>query len=515
VTLPRSRSPLPPTAPADGSDTTLARPAGGGDWALLLPVLLLAIAVRAAGVNAESFSMDEVTDLEIAGLPAGRIVSLADGFPPFYHLLLKAWLSVWGTPLAARWLSALLGLVTVYAVYQLTLALAGRRAALAAGVLTAVSPMHVWFAQEARAYSLALPLAAVTLWRYHRALTTNSMSDWLVYAAVALAAVCTHYFLAILIVLQALWALPRLVSGSRERGPVLTAYGSLALLALPVLYLLRIDLTFQSGTGGEGIGAGHLLYTLYVFLLGFSTGASLRELHDMGLRQAAGAFLPWILALAACLMPLGILWVRQVGLGLRRSEYLLMTAAGTVAVTMVLALVFDLKYKVSYVSWASIPVLVALGEVIAGGWSRWWVRPATLAYGGLILISLGNRHLQDRYRNEDVRAAAAYLDAHSSPQARVFIAPAYMAKTLTFYLGADWRVEALPDGAAALPSIARRTDGTAAGPAWLVYTRTFHADPTGEMRGRLASGSTTRLAATFPGVELYRLGAVGRDPLRQ
>lgn len=513
VTLLPATPPLAPS-PADGHDTSSARPAATVDVAALLAVLTLALAIRAAGVNAESFSMDEVTDLHIAELPAREIVSLADGFPPLYHLILKGWLSLWGTPLAARWLSALLGVMTVYAVYRLALSLAGRPAAMAAGLLTAVAPMHVWFAQEARAYALALPLAAVTLWRHHRALTTDSPSDWLVYAAVALAAVCTHYFLAIVVALQALWALPGALRGSRRRWPVLTAYGVLALLALPVLHLLQIDLAFQSDTAEESIGAGHLLYTLYVFLLGFSTGPSLRELHAMGLRQAAVAFLPWILALAACLLPLVLLRAGRAREYARRYGPLLATAAGALTAIVVLALVFDLKYKVSYVSWASIPLLVGLGELIASGWSRWWVRCATLAYGALMLVSLANRHLQDRYRNEDVRAAAAYLASHSSPQTPVFVAPGYMVQALVFYLGPGWRVEALPEGPAAVHTIARLRAGDGA-PGWLVYTRAFHADPMGEMRARLVAKSMIRLTATFPGIELYRLAAVGRDLVRR
>jgi len=510
LTLQPATSLLAPTSSADGPDTIPAHRVWPVHSASLLAVLTLAMAARAAGINAESFSMDEVTDLRIAELPARRIVSLADGFPPLYHLLLKGWLSLWGTPLAARWLSALLGVVTVYAVYRLALSLAGRPAAVAAGLLTAVAPMHVWFAQESRAYALALPLAALTFWRYHRAMT-GTTRDWLGYAAVALAAVCTHYFLAIVIALQALWALPGVIRGSRRRWPVLTAYGLLALLALPVLYLLQIDLAFQSGTADESIGAGHLQYTLYVFMLGFSTGPSLRELHDMGLRQAAVAFLPWILALAACLLPVALLRAGQAGEYARRYGALLLTAAGTLAATVVLALVFDLKYKVSYVSWASIPLLVVLGGVIADGWSRRWVRYAALAYGALMLVSLANRHLHDRYRNEDVRSAAAYLEDHSSPRTTVFVAPAYMVEALVFYLGHHWRVEALPEGAAALPAI--RSAG--AGPAWLVYTRAFHADPTGEMRARLTSEHMIQLTATFPGIELYRLAPAGRNHVRR
>jgi hypothetical protein len=80
-------------------------------------------------------------------------------------------------------------------------------------------------------------------------------------------------------------------------------------------------------------------------------------------------------------------------------------------------------------------------------------------------------------------------------------------------LGAEWPVEPLPKGPAALRSIAELTDG-AAGPAWIVYTRPFDGDPTGEIRARLASTSTISLAARFAGVDLYRLEPTRKDRAR-
>lgn len=477
-------------------------------------MLAVALAVRLAGLNFESFSMDEVTDLRIARLPVQQIVRLADGFPPLYHLLLKGWLMVWGTPLAARWLSVLLGLVTVYAVYQLALATAGRPAAIAGSMLIAISPLHVWFAQESRAYALALPLAAVALWRFHRALTTNMRRDWLIYAGVALAAVCSHYFLAIVVALQALWFLPRLVRPGVDRHPALAAYGFLALSALPVLVLLRSDLAFQSGKGDGTIDVGMLLYTPYVFLLGFSTGPSLRELHGRELQQAAVAALPWIAALAACMLPLGISWLRRARPSFEGAAYLLVMCLGPIAVTVVLSSLFEFKNKFSYIAWASIPLLVMLGDVIVRGWDRWSTRAAAAGYLCLMLVALGNRHLVDRYRTEDVRSLATYLEAHSSRETPIFSVAWYMADPLIFYLGAEWTVKALPRGPAALFSIAELTGPAAAGPAWIVYRRPFPGDPNGKIRARLAADTTIRLSARFAGLDLYRFEPAEKDPAR-
>ena len=498
------RETLPPRESAAVAGAATKHPGPIGDQALLVGTLILAVVIRMIGINGQSFSMDEVTDLRIAELPLQRIVFLADGFPPLYHLLLKGWLTVWGTPLAARWLSALLGLLTVYAVYRLALETLGRPAAVAATMLTAISPVHVWFAQESRAYALALPLAALVLWSFRRAYTANTVTGWLIYVGLVLAAVCTHYFLGIVVVLQALWLLPRLVPLGNAR-PVLAAYGILAMSALPVLLLLRADFAHQSGTGDGSIGLGALLYTLYVFLLGFSTGPSLRELHELGLREAAIGFLPWIAALAVCLLPLAMSWLRRSRLKTEGLRYLLLTFLGPVTITIVFSALFDLKYKVSYVAWASIPLLVLVGASIARVWNRLWAQVAVAGYIALTLVSLSNRHLQDRYRNEDLRSLARYLEAHSSRETPVFVMTKYMAAPLIFYLGPEWPVKALPSGPSALPTIAELTQNATAGPAWIVYTRPFHGDPSGEVSARLTSSSAIRLTARFAGVDLYRI----------
>jgi hypothetical protein len=272
---------------------------------------------------------------------------------------------------------------------------------------------------------------------------------------------------------------------------------------LPVLPMLKPDLTYQSGTGEGHIGWGGVLYSAYAFLLGFSTGPSLRELHHVRLREAAVAFLPWIAALVICLIPLSTS-LRRARASFQDFGYLLITCVGPLAVTLLLSTWFDLNYKVSYVSWASIPLLVLLGFAVARAWGRWSTRMAAAAYACMVLVALSNRHLSDRYRTEDVRALAAYLEAHSSHETPIFVVVRYMAEPLVFYLGDQWPVKGLPTGPVALRSITELTDGRATGPTWIVYTRPFHGDPSGQIRAQLDSSSAIHLAAKFAGLDLYR-----------
>jgi hypothetical protein len=211
-----------------------------------------------------------------------------------------------------------------------------------------------------------------------------------------------------------------------------------------------------------------------------------------------------MVAVTACLLPATVAWLRRPDARFLGSGYLVVMGLGPVLATLVAAGFFGLKYKVSYVSWASIPALILLGAAIATTWPRWLTRLGVAGYVALMLVALANRHLDDRYRNEDARALAAYLSAHSTPDTPVLVIAGYMTETISFYLGTDWSVHELPDGSSALQTLAG-TDGAAKGPAWIVYTRPFHGDPKGEFLRGLSSHDDVRLTSTFAGMDLYRL----------
>ena len=75
--------------------------------------------------------------------------------PPLYYQLLLLWTRVFGTDLVdLRLPSALLGTLTVPAVYVFTLLLTRRRTAFLAALLFALSPFQLQVAQDTRMYAL-------------------------------------------------------------------------------------------------------------------------------------------------------------------------------------------------------------------------------------------------------------------------------------------------------------------------------------------------------------------------
>ncbi|MFQ6100879.1 MAG: glycosyltransferase family 39 protein [Anaerolineae bacterium] len=134
-----------------------------------------------------------------------------DQHPPLYYLLLHFWLALFGDgEVAVRALSALLGTLTIPALYLLGRRLADEKVGLLAALLLAVSPFHVRFAQETRMYTLLALNASLALCALVRLLDGVSVSGsrsgkretsnlkpedrnaWLDYVVFTAAALWTH-----------------------------------------------------------------------------------------------------------------------------------------------------------------------------------------------------------------------------------------------------------------------------------------------------------------------------------
>ena len=149
--------------------------------ALLVAGLLLAVAtaLRLYRLGQDSLWVDEYASLLVAKLPLAAIPAGAlrgDAFEPsLYFLLLHFVIGILGeSEEALRLLSALAGAVTVPLALVLFRALGASTGAAALGAaLLAISPLHLWYSQEARPYALLLCLGLGSLVCLLRALRTG------------------------------------------------------------------------------------------------------------------------------------------------------------------------------------------------------------------------------------------------------------------------------------------------------------------------------------------------------
>jgi len=119
--------------------------------------------------------------------------------PPLYAVLLNRWMALFGQgDLAVRLPSTLLSLGQLAVVVFMALRFFGKRAALFAGILVAVSPFDIYYAQEARMYTLTTFMAALSSAALLALLTARSLKGatlaWLpVYVGATWALINSHY----------------------------------------------------------------------------------------------------------------------------------------------------------------------------------------------------------------------------------------------------------------------------------------------------------------------------------
>jgi 4-amino-4-deoxy-L-arabinose transferase-like glycosyltransferase len=178
----------------------MATSATARDCAVLLA---LACALRFFWLDHQPLWTDELFSVYWSQLDTGFL--LGDGArietnPPAYFLLLHGWIEAFGTSaFAMRLPSALFSCATVAVVYAIGRILLDRPTALLAGLFAALSPVAVFCAQEARAYSLLVlcdSLAMLALAGYARRLATAGTRSWLwlsLFVLAAIGGVLLHY----------------------------------------------------------------------------------------------------------------------------------------------------------------------------------------------------------------------------------------------------------------------------------------------------------------------------------
>ena len=123
--------------------------------ALVLLAVVVGVALRT--YTSSELWLDEALTVNVANVGWGDLFDtlLADGAPPLFYVLLKAWIAVFGTGnVAVRALPAMFSVATIPLAWTAGKRRGGETVAVAALVLLATSPFAIRYATEARMYSL-------------------------------------------------------------------------------------------------------------------------------------------------------------------------------------------------------------------------------------------------------------------------------------------------------------------------------------------------------------------------
>ncbi len=186
------QAPATPAPKLNADDRALARRSA------LLLVIVLAAFLRVHHIGAQSLWADEGLTNRILQLPATEMLQHIRDWeqtPPVYYYLIKPWVLIFGnSETALRFPSAIFGTLSVLALYLAVRRIFGTAAALVAALLLALSPYHIAYSQEARAYALLVLLTIVSCDLFMRLLQkrTNRLEG--LYVLVASLLIYTHLY---------------------------------------------------------------------------------------------------------------------------------------------------------------------------------------------------------------------------------------------------------------------------------------------------------------------------------
>ena len=205
---------------------------------------LVGLLVRLPGFRSSLFGDELSTYYVVAGHSLSRVLRLVESTqetsPPLYFVI--AWATrgiLHNQGQSLRLVSLVTGTAMIPLTFLLGLMTVGRRAALIAAALVALSPTMIMDSSEARPFMLAAFFVVLSTLSMLRALRSGRTGWWVAYACFTSATAYTHYTAVFLLAFQLAWAL---WTQPRARTPLVVANIAAALTYLPWVNGLREDL---------------------------------------------------------------------------------------------------------------------------------------------------------------------------------------------------------------------------------------------------------------------------------
>ncbi|MBI4446109.1 MAG: glycosyltransferase family 39 protein [Acidobacteria bacterium] len=180
--------------------------------AFLILILASGAFLRFYRIGETQLWLDEIIQLARGSRPTltEKLLSIQQDIAaaPLDYLVQNLFVSRWGnSPGVARLHAALFGTFSLPMIYLLARSFLGKNVALLSAALLAVYPLHVYYSQEGRNYSLFVFLSLCSSYLLVQAMVAPDPRRWLWFSLVTVLSLYTNYFAILLLVSQALFVL--------------------------------------------------------------------------------------------------------------------------------------------------------------------------------------------------------------------------------------------------------------------------------------------------------------------
>jgi mannosyltransferase len=387
-------------------------------WLVMLPLLLIGFGLRIFQIDNQSFWTDEMATWEAAHFWPNPIVIEA---PMYAHAGIVA-ISLMTLPreLGARWPSVIAGLLAMALVYQVGKRLHSSGSGLIGSLLITVSPIAIYYSQEARSYAFIIFGSLLALW-------TMLLSERRISWAKHLCTISVVITVALHLV-SVLWLMTLIIFMSYRkwrtgRGPASQHLMLLSVAAILVIFLIRMIEQW-----GE--------YSWITYLNMTSPLDAISQVMVGALSLPVIASLTQFLSLVIliAIIGLGVKTLHQPSL--RNSSWsngwsvllLIALVLGPVFALISFSYVRPL-WVARYVLPSMVSILLLAGVVLGS------LRHKVVMITGILLLTiLSLSHLGDSYRQRpEWRSLMIYIAAIADSEDTILICPLWQAALPRFY----------------------------------------------------------------------------------
>ncbi len=231
-------------------------------WQTVSIILIAAFILRIISLNSDLWIDEVFTVVNYVRLPIGQIVTdySTDNQHIFFSVLSHISITIFGEhSWSIRLPSLLFGVASIWATMKLASLVFGKRIAIYAGLLMAISYHHIWFSQNARGYAILLFGATLSTYYLLKALQHQKWRYWIGYATISAFSIWTHITAVFISLAHGIVIFILLINDGNIKARLWTPLAGFLLTAWITIHLHALILPqmiafyMQPGAGGGGL----------------------------------------------------------------------------------------------------------------------------------------------------------------------------------------------------------------------------------------------------------------------
>jgi len=211
---------------------------------ILFFLTIIGFVLRFYNLGFNSLWLDEAVTYDTSGKSFGEIwtiISSGDFNPPLFYWMEHVMLFFGNNEFILRIIPAILGILTIPLFYLVGKELLDRNVGILAAALLAFSSFHIYYSQEARAYSAMLFFVSLSILFFLNAIQKNDIKNWILFGLFSAIAFWLHFYVIVLIISLILYAvivqLPRYKQNLITIKPLAAGAITFLILCFPLIIL--------------------------------------------------------------------------------------------------------------------------------------------------------------------------------------------------------------------------------------------------------------------------------------